>query len=167
MFQTQTERPSNRTLLSLGGSRKRELNMKRFTKPVAILALAVAALLPIPAIAASTDNLWCQVKSVNDGMELATWAPNTLAGQREAAAACGYAISLGDFYGISSSTPATGRTRACDFRDDFRGVGISVWSMNAVASGSVNAATWCYDEAIQDNFRVIWPDGSVTPPGGP
>jgi hypothetical protein len=138
---------------------------------LATTILAAGFLVPSAAFAAPSavpaSKIWCQVKGTGDGMELAIWAANTVAGQQAAAASCGYALSLGDFYAISSSTPADGRAMACSFWDAYHGAGIAAWSMNNLSYGSSNAASWCYNEAVHDNYEVVWPDGSVTPPGGP
>jgi hypothetical protein len=137
---------------------------------IVVMILATVVLLPSAALAAPSapaNTLWCQVKLDGDGMELAVWAASTVAGQQDAAAACGYALSLGAFHPISSSTPGRGRTLACTFWDSYRGAGIQAWSMNNVSAGASNASAWCYNEAVNDNYEVVWPDGSVTPPGGP
>jgi hypothetical protein len=134
---------------------------------VGLLALVSVASSSSALAAQGTDKLWCQVKAAGDGMELAVFAADNRAGQTAAAAACGYAMSLGDFYAISSGTPAAGRTLACQFSDEDRGVMVTVWWMNAISQADQNASDWCYKEAVNDRFTVEWPDGSITPPGGP
>jgi hypothetical protein len=143
-----------------------------FAKSLLVTTMLAAGLLvPSAALAAPSsvpaNKIWCQVKGAGDGMELAMWAANSEAGQQAAAASCGYALSLGYFYPISSSTPAAGRTLTCTFWDAYRGAAIQAWSMNNVSAGSSNASAWCYNEAVHDDYEVVWPDGSVTPPGGP